>query len=267
MTGREMLIAASLKARGDWEETMRIIHSKEYVQEEEARVLLSKVHSKVVTILDEDYPECFRHCLRSPIVLYYYGDLSLLSDKKRNVAYVGSRDASPYGLEMARYFGGALARRGYVVISGLARGIDAAVAEEVIKERGKTVAILGSGIDCPYPPSSLSLYRRIKLDGLVISEYPNDTPPNPIQFPKRNRLIGGSAILTIIGEASAHSGTLITAGFALSSGADIAAIPFEACKGSVCNALLRDGAFLLDDEDDLDVLLPKLENAYTKNYK
>ncbi len=262
MTGREMLIASSIKVKGDWDSLLTMIKNKETLDEKEAKELLSSLKCKAVTLIDDDYPECLKRCPKPPIVIFYYGDLSLASDHARNVAYIGSRDASSYGLEMARYFADALVERGAVVVSGLARGIDSAAQEEVLKQRGKTIAVLGSGIDCPFPASSVNLYKRIKTDGLVLSEYPNDTPPNQKQFPVRNRIIAALSNLVIVGEAAKRSGTLITVGYALTCGSEVACVPTKAAQEAATNTLIKEGAHLLDCASDLDVFLqskPKKE--------
>ncbi len=266
MNGREMIIALSLKAKGDWDTVLGMIKNKEKLPEEEAKELLSSLKCKTVTIIDPDYPEPLKRCPKPPLVLYYYGDLSLANDHSRNVAYIGSRDASQYGLEMARYFASALVERGAVVVSGMARGIDSCAQEEVLNQRGKTIAVLGSGIDCPFPSSSTNLYKRIKTNGLILSEYPNDTPPSQKQFPFRNRIIAALSKLVIVGEASKRSGTLITVGYALSCGSDVACIPTRACLESATNNLIKDGAYLLDNASDLDVFLKNEEEKQTENF-
>ncbi len=255
MTGREMLIASSIKVNGDWDSLLRMIKNKETLEENEAKTLLASLKCKAVTLIDEDYPESLKRCPKPPIVLFYYGDLSLASDHSRNVAYIGSRDATDYGIEMARYFSDALVERGAVVVSGMARGIDAAAHEEVLKQRGKTIAVLGSGIDRPFPASSANLYKRIKTDGLILSEYPNDTAPDQKQFPFRNRIIAALSNLVIVGEASKRSGTLITVGYALTCGSEVACVPTRAGQQATTNNLIKEGAHLLDCATDLDVFL------------
>ena len=127
MEGREMLIVASVLCKGDFAEIMKMIRNRVVPSEEESQKAFASVKSTVTTIIDDDYPECLKHVDKPPIVLYYYGDLSLIQDRSRIAGYVGSREASPYGLEMARYFADAMVERGLVVISGMARGIDSAV--------------------------------------------------------------------------------------------------------------------------------------------
>ena len=255
MNGRDILIASAIKVNGDWDALLKIIKNKERIEEEEANKLLSEMKCKAVTIIDSDYPQSLKRCPKPPMVLFYYGDLSLASERKRNVAYIGSRDASPYGLDMAKYFSNALVKKGAVVVSGLARGIDSCAQEEVLNQRGKTIAILGSGIDFPFPLTSSNLYKRIKTDGLILSEYPGNTPPSPKQFPFRNRIIAALSNLIIVGEASKKSGTLITVGYGLSCGAEIACVPALACKEAATNTLIKEGAYLLDEESDLDSFL------------
>lgn len=253
MTGREILIAASVKCDGDWDSIVRMIRNKERIDDEEAAHLIKSVRSKVVTIVDKDYPEALKRVPKAPLVIYYYGDLSLMSDVNRIAGYIGSRDASPYGLEMANYFGKALVERDAIVVSGMARGIDSAVQEAVLLNRGKTIAVLGSGIDNPYPLESIKLYRRIKIEGLVISEYPGRSQPSTWHFPMRNRIIAALSKLLIVGEAAQRSGTLITVAQALGSGIDVGCVPTQACLQSAANSLIKEGAALIDDASDLDV--------------
>ena len=251
MKSRDLLIALSCRYQGDAKKIRDAIVRKEMLEEEEIESALASVKSKTVTILDEDYPKSLLRMPSPPFVLYYYGDLSLLEDSKRIVAYIGSRDASEYGLDCADYFTRAFVKAGAIIITGIARGIDARASKAALDEHGLTIAVLGSGIDFPYPSTSVPLYEQIRRYGLVLSEYPGRTSPTPYRFPMRNRIIAGLASLVVVGEASYHSGTLVTAAYALATGKDVACIPFPARQESACNGLLRDGAFLLDSEKDI----------------
>lgn len=264
MKAHDILVALSVKYEGDFDAMHAAMVRKEDLSDEEIKRLTSSLRCKTTTIVDDDYPQSLRSVPKTPIVLYYYGDISLVSDVDRCVSYIGSRDASPYGLETTEYFVREIIDRGYVIVSGLARGIDAAAAETALKNHGKTVAVLGSGIDVPYPSTSRDLYNRIKVNGLILSEYPPGTEPRPHRFPARNRIIAGLSSLTIVGEAGKMSGTLITVGFAMYAGRDVACIPYPCRSGSACNSLIRDGALLLDDIEDLDAYL-KGEKTLTEN--
>ena len=173
------------------------------------------------------------------------------------VAVVGARSCSPYGAQVARTVARELAAAGVVVVSGLARGIDGEAHRGALEAEGATVAVLGCGIDRDYPGAHRDLARRIAETGLVVSEYPPGTEPAPWRFPERNRLIAGLALATVVVEARARSGALITADFALELGREVFAVPGEitAALSAGTNHLLRQGAApLLAAEDVLAAL-------------
>ena len=173
------------------------------------------------------------------------------------VAIVGSRNASAAGVAFARRLAGELAASGVGVISGLARGIDAGAHEGALAGGGRTVAVLGCGIDRDYPAATMPLARRITTEGAVVSEYSPGTPPAPFRFPERNRIVAALADATIVIEAAARSGALITARLALDLGRDVLAVPgapWTTGSGGT-NALLKDGALPLTDIADVLVAL------------
>lgn len=200
---------------------------------------------ELVTFADDDYPERLETIPDPPPALYVQGDLT----KGPAVALVGSRKASPTGLDAARKLGQALCEREVCVISGLALGIDAASHEGALNGSGPTVGVLGCGIDVVYPRSNRDLFERVKSSGGIVSEYYLDEAPLPWRFPARNRIIAGLADAVVIVEAAENSGALITARHALESGRDVWAVPGSLgageCKGS--NKLLSDGAGVLWD--------------------
>lgn len=158
-----------------------------------------------------------------PCILYYCGDISLLN--KNSLGIVGSRKATPYGLKQAKYIAGELAAHGLAIVSGLARGVDGAAHEGALEAGGDTVAVLGSGLDIPYPRENLRLFRQIAEKGLLLSEFPPGTSPKAHHFPVRNRIISGIAMGVLVIEAEARSGSLITCDFALEQGKEIFALP------------------------------------------
>lgn len=160
------------------------------------------------------------------------------------VAVVGARSASPYGAQVARTLGRELAGAGLVVVSGLARGIDAEAHRGALEAGGRTLAVLGCGIDRDYPARHAELARRIAADGLIVSEYAPGIEPAPWRFPARNRIIAGLCQATVIVEARERSGALITADFALEEGREVLAVPGEitSALSAGTNALLRLGA-------------------------
>ena len=185
-----------------------------------------------------------------PPVLWCRGDLRALEAPA--VAIVGSRAATAVALETAASLGADLAARGITVVSGLARGVDSAAHRGAL-ETGRTVAVLGSGLDCVYPREHAGLARQSAQRGLVVSEYSPGTPPLPQFFPMRNRIISGLSHAVVVIEASEHSGSLITAGCALEQGRDVMAVPGNVLSGRNRggHALIRDGAKIVECADDI----------------
>ena len=199
---------------------------------------------------NEYYPKLLKEISDPPGKLYYDGDVSLL--KKTGVSVVGSRKASKYGEIVAKQIGKRLAESGITVVSGLAMGIDTAAHFGALDSCGKTIAVLGCGIDRYYPAQNRRLMDRIKAEGLVISEYPDGTSPRSYHFPQRNRIISGLCESTVVVEAGRKSGSLITAELAASQGRNVYAVPGNITSMSSfgANMLIRDGAvplFIIDD--------------------
>ena len=246
MTGRELLIYLAIKFKGDYRSILNFIKERKNIDEE----VLPPIKSKVLTMLDEDYPEEFKHYPYPPIVLFYYGDISLLSDFSKNVAVIGTRCPSIYGTIATRELVEKVSKYANVV-SGLAYGVDALAHEACINSGGHTIAVLGSGIDVCYPEENKDLYDIIKQKHLIISEYPGLTDPSPDKFPLRNRLIAMISKAVVITEAHPRSGTSITASFALNYGKDVCCVPYRLYENSLCNQLIRDGAYLIESGDEL----------------
>jgi DNA processing protein len=185
-----------------------------------------------------------------PPALWYRGSLDCLTQPA--VAIVGSRAASSVALETARRLATDLASRGITVVSGLARGVDSAAHRGAL-EGGRTIAVLGSGVDHVYPAEHTELAARIAENGLVVSEYPPGTPPLPFHFPMRNRLISGLSRAVVVIEASDKSGSLITAACAAEQGRDVMAVPGNVLSGRNRggHALIRDGAKIVECADDI----------------
>ncbi len=199
----------------------------------------------------------------APPVLWYRGSLECLNAPA--VAIVGSRAASPVSLETARRIAIDIAARGITVVSGLARGVDSAAHRGAL-DTGRTIAVLGSGVDVIYPPEHEELADRIAASGLVVSEYPPGTPPLAFHFPMRNRLISGLSRAVVVIEATDKSGSLITASCAAEQGRDVMAVPGNVLSGrnKGGHALIRDGAKIVECADDIVVelgLRPPAEHA------
>mgnify|MGYP001170146881 CR=1 FL=1 len=250
MTGREILVYLAVKYQGEWDQIVAAIRNREFFDKKEAEAVVSAVKSQVVTIVDPDYPQALKEGPKPPFVLFYYGNLALIDDKRQCITYVGSRKASPYGTKMARELCAQFAADGFSVVSGLARGIDAAAGKAAVSYK-KAVAVLGNGPDYYYPPENSALQREIKENGLLISEYPGDSVPNTEHFPARNRLLAAFSQCTVVGEASNRSGTLITVAHALGIGRDVGCVPYPADLDSACNALIKEGAPMIEKAEDV----------------
>jgi DNA processing protein len=255
MTGQEALVALALKYHGDWDKMVAGVKTHECFDSEEDEKAVKALDCPYVTLIDKAYPESFKHCFRPPLVLFYRGDLSLLKDEAKCVSYIGSREASAYGLDCAKKIAGGLAKEGFVIVSGLAMGIDAAATEAALDAGGKAVGVLGCGIDRCYPDSSRPIYERLKTHGLLLSEYPFKTPPNAENFPHRNRLVAAASKGIIVGEASKKSGTLITVGYALGFTKEVGCVPYPADAESACNILIKEGAAMIENVDDANLLM------------
>lgn len=219
---------------------------------EDERRRLKEQSISFVTRADKDYPEALREIYDPPAALFYRGKLDLDSAAEARIAMVGSRRATAYGCSIAREWALELAVAGVVVVSGLARGIDAAAHRGAL-EGGRTIAVLGSGLNRMYPPEHRRLARDIAREGAVVTEYPPDTPPRPLNFPARNRIISGLSRGVVIVEASARSGALITADFALEQGREVLAVP-GAVRGRAAeggNRLLKQGAGVATGVEDI----------------
>jgi len=217
--------------------------------------IAEKLDRKNVNLLfqgDQDYPYLLETIQDPPYLLYYAGRISCL--QMPAIALVGTRTPSQYGLEVAAKLAADLAEVGICVVSGLARGIDSAAHNAVLQANGRTIGVLGSGINVPYPPENRSMLRKIAGGvGLIISEYPLDAPPVAYHFPHRNRIISGLCIGTVLIEGKIQSGGMHTVHSALNQGREVFAIP-----GHIGNtgsegphAILREGARLITCAEDL----------------
>jgi DNA processing protein len=202
------------------------------------------------------YPPLLRELHDPPPQLFLRGGPAEVL-REPAVAIVGARSCSSYGAQVARMLGRELAAAGVIVVSGLARGIDGEAHRGALEAGGRTVAVLGCGIDRDYPARHSELARRIEAGGAIVSEYPPGTEPAPWRFPARNRIVAGLCLATVVVEARARSGALITADFALELGREVFAVPGEITAGlsAGTNDLLRQGATpLLAARDVLDAI-------------
>jgi len=212
-------------------------------------------NTTVLTLLDEAYPRLLREIDQAPPVIYIKGNL--IPADEFAVAMVGTRRVTAYGQQVTRDTSTYLAGHGLTIVSGLARGVDALAHQHALQAGGRTIAVLGSGVDVIYPPEHRKLADAILENGAIISDYPMGTQPEGINFPPRNRIISGLSLATIVVEAGERSGALITADFAVEQGRDVFAVPGNvfspASRGT--NRLIQKGAYaMVSPQDVLDVL-------------
>lgn len=213
--------------------------------------LIKKFNIKVVTFEEDEYPANLKVLYDPPLLIYIKGEIR--KSDSAAVAVVGARYPSLYGLSMAEKLSRELAARGITIVSGLARGIDSASHKGALKSGGRTLAVLGSGVNRIYPPENKLLAEQISENGALISEFPIDTIPDRANFPKRNRIISGLSLGVVVVEAAQRSGSLITATFALEQGRLVFAVPGRAdsVKSEGTHNLLREGAILVQKVEDI----------------
>ncbi|OIN97870.1 DNA-protecting protein DprA [Candidatus Desantisbacteria bacterium CG_4_10_14_0_8_um_filter_48_22] len=240
------------KTEGIGEETARRISG--FADGKAAKRELEKAEKTGVRVMiaaDKDYPFLLSQIYDPPIVLYVKG--KLLEQDRNAVGIVGSRRPSIQGRLNAEKLGTELASRGFTVVSGMARGIDTAGHRGALSAKGRTIAVMGSGLDVVYPPENKGLMDEISRSGAVISEFPFGTKPDRQNFPRRNRVVSGLSLGVVVVEAGEKSGALITAGFALEQGREVFAVPgnvnLPTTKG--CHQLIRDGAKLVEKVEDI----------------
>lgn len=239
-----------LHFRGVAQNILQSLHSRDAV--DELHGTLERKNVKLLFRDDEAYPEMLASIQDPPYLLYYAGKLDCL--KRPMIAVVGTRRASTYGQEMAAMIARGLSDAGVCVVSGLARGIDGAAHKAVVDAGGRTVGVLGSGINVPYPPEHTELLRRMAGGvGLVLSEYPLNAEPRPFHFPHRNRIISGLCMGTVFVEGRIQSGGMHTVHAALMQGREVFAVPGKVGSyGSEGpHAILREGARIVTSAQDV----------------
>ena len=205
-----------------------------------------------ITINDKKYPKSLLKIDNPPKQLYVEGNIELLN--KNCIAIIGSRNCSENGKKLAQKFAIELSNQGIIIISGMAKGIDSEAHKGTLRAKGKTIAVLGCGINELYPKQNKMLAKQIlKIGGCIISEYPSGTKPNKVNFPQRNRIISGLAEAVVVVEAGERSGAIITANLALEQGKEIFAVPGDITKKQSIgtNKLIKDGAYMITSIDDI----------------
>ncbi len=206
---------------------------------------------EVFSLTDKDYPTNLRYIYDPPSTFYVKG--KILPEDNVAIAIVGSRRATYYGLKNAQSLSFELAAKGITIISGLARGIDSAAHRGALEAKGRTIAVLGSGLNIIYPRENKKLAEKISQNGAVVSEFPLDTAPHPHNFPRRNRIISGLSLGVVVIEAAKKSGALITANCALEQGREVFALPGKVDSFTSCgtHSLIKEGAKLVGSVEDI----------------
>ncbi len=237
---------------------------KDYLDFEYGAQQLNKTKQAGIDIIDfwdERYPENLKRIYDPPAILFVKGILS--KQDKYAISIVGTRLPSSYGKVIAEKFAKELAQKGLVIVSGLARGIDTIGHWAAVQSGGRTIAVLGSGLDHIYPGENNKLAEKIVEQGALISEFPMGTEPDAVNFPRRNRIISGLTLGTIVVEAGLKSGALLTANYALEQNREIFAVPgnINSPKSMGTNQIIKDGAKLITDSNDVIVELgPQLRH-------
>ena len=258
------------------EEVLDKIKSGSSLEEKEAREKIEKKFDtarewemcqeakiQCFTLVDETYPSFLKKISDPPIVLYVKGEMTELDEA--SIAVVGSRHPSFYGLSQARKLSYKLSEAGLTIVSGFAKGIDQAAHEGALEiPFGRTIAVMGCGIDVMYPKQNKKLYDTIEERGAIISEYPFGTPPLAENFPRRNRILSGLSSGVLVVEAHSRSGSLITAHQGLEQGKDVFALPgpVDNLTSRGTHQLIKDGAMLIETSQDiLEIIIPQLKNT------
>ena len=206
---------------------------------------------RIVAQADAEYPELLRQIYDPPILLYVKGQM--LPKDKNAVAMVGSRMTTHYGMEAARRLAYQLAYVGVTVVSGAARGIDSAAHQGALSGKGRTIAVLGTGINLVFPSENRQLYEQIASNGALITQFPFNRKPDKQSFPIRNRIVAGMTLGTVVVEANLTSGALITANFAVEYGRQVFAVPgrIDSPRSKGCHELIKKGAKLCEGAEDI----------------
>lgn len=256
-----------IRVEGINDKIAREITKNEHQKEAEKHIeKIKQSQIKVVTIWDEEYPLHLKQIHLAPAILYYCGTIT--PGDNNAVAIIGTRRPTEYGISVTTALGRELALIGITVISGLAVGIDSAAHRGALQENGRTLAVLGSGLDKLYPRENRTLARTITKQGAVITEFPLGVGPDPTHFPQRNRIISGLSLGVVIVEAGEKSGALITADFALEQGREIFVVPgnITSKKHIGSHQLIKQGAKLIQSVDDiLEEIQPHLNNIIPRS--
>lgn len=243
--------SALRRAGLDQQPTANLLRTRAKIDLQAELDKIERAGARLVTLVDEDYPPLLKQIPDAPVILYLRG--SLTPEDQRALAIVGTRKATTYGKDVAGLLASQLVESGITVISGLAHGIDAAAHRAALDAGGRTIAVMGCGIDQIYPRDHSELARRISEQGAVISEFPLGARPEAHHFPRRNRVISGMSLGVLVVEAPQQSGAIITTTYAAEQGREVFAVPgsiFSAASGGT-NRLIQDGAKLVLTVEDI----------------
>lgn len=245
----ELLLYFALKYRGDFSAILNALKIREKVDEKLKQQLFSAFCGNYITLLDDSYPENFKHIDAPPFVLFYTGDITLLARKA--ICVTGTRYPNYYGDQVTKMFVGDLVKQGYLIVSGMGTGCERRAHLSAISAGGHTIGVLPCGIDTVAPASNQDLYALMKNSQLIISEYPGTVEPTAFTFRCRNRLMTGLSQQLLITQCELKSGAMICVSDALEQGKDVAAIPGRITDPPGTNYLISQGALLVSDISDL----------------
>jgi DNA processing protein len=258
----------------------KVVQQRNRLNPEQLLTQHQQINPNFWTPADAEYPHLLREIPSPPPLLYYRGEVDLQenSGQKPLVGIVGTRQPTEYGIKWTRQISTALAKNGFTVVSGMAEGIDTESHSAAMKAGGRTIAVVGTGVDVIYPQKNRDLYKQILTSGIVISEYPAKTAPNRTHFPRRNRIIAGLSRAVLVMEAPIKSGALITATYANEFGRDVYALPgrVDDQPSQGCLKLISQGAGLINQElsellimlgaiPQIDVDIPAVKSAPLPN--
>ena len=248
----EAEFAELLKVEGVGSQVARRIVNREFISDPQVELKRVEICSaRILTYDDMAYPNLLKNIPQAPMLLYIKGkDIPIIQEF---IAIVGSRNPTHYGVRAAENIAMGLAKRGVGVVSGLATGIDSAAHRGCLMGKGFTIAVLGTGIDVIYPAPNKGLSDQVMAQGALVSEFPTGTPPEPKNFPIRNRIISGLAKGVVVVEATMRSGSLITASLALEQGREVFAVPgsIDSFKSTGTHFLIKQGAKLVENAEDI----------------
>lgn len=264
LTPKDVIIALSDLYQGDWEKIFTHLKSRTHLPSGLKDEAYSRLKSKAVSLMDEEYPPFLGTSWHPPFLLYYYGNIDLLT-RGHTLTVVGSRANSDYGKEVTERLldeTHSLISE-LTVVSGMASGIDGIAMRRAIKNGDRVIAVLGCGIDRIYPSENADIYEYCARSGrgLVLSEYPADVPPLKDHFPMRNRLLAVLGDALLIPEARQRSGTSVTARLAVENGTDVLAVPHEIYSDSLTNSLISDGAHCCRSGQDIADVLSLVDSS------